>query len=81
MAVLTGSLLMGARQDEIGQSMIEPLRIESDDIRITANMLGVACRTLFYIGLFVAAMVSGPVLHITGNVFMTGFAQRALLDT
>ena len=46
MAILTGNLLMRPRKDKIGQFMIELLRVESDNIRVTAYMLGMACSAL-----------------------------------
>ena len=81
MAILAGSLLMRTRQDKICQLMIEQLRVEPDNIRVTAYMLGMAGGALLYIGIFIEAVVSDFFLYITGNIFMTCFAQKPLLVT
>jgi hypothetical protein len=81
MAILTGSLLVRACQDKISQLMIEQLRIELDNIRVTPHMFGMACSALLYIGISITAVVSDFVPHIMGNIFMTGFAQGPLLFT
>jgi hypothetical protein len=81
MAILTGSLLMRARQEKIGQLMIEQLRVEPDNICVTTYMLGMAGGALLYIGIFIEAVVSDFSLYVTGNIFMTRFAQRPLLVT
>ena len=74
MAIFTGRLLVRAHQDKISQLMIEPLRVEPDNIGVTANMLGMARRALLHKGILIATVVADSVFDVTGNIFMTGFA-------
>lgn len=79
MAVAALVVRVLAEQREVSEFVIECIRVETDNIRVAALMVGMAVGADGTTGTTILAVKAGFCIDVTGDFFVTVEAQSALL--